>query len=303
LLRNKLVEKTLPELGETLGTRYSTNGDFITALVPFRGFFVSWTGFIGLVVALVMHSTWGAIGAALAYYAGLWMSPLPYDPDIGTTNSDNIRFRGRDGKSQGAYIEGGRYPTPGGLLSALVVSLVTGHFRPRAYRSIHRIAHVLRIFVPPFGAFARSWPIPLLSMGKDDAFGTFRLDPKGRAVIDYDSRANRAFYAYLAELGRLVARAVDSYWLPDIPYMLTRRMEVPHNLGGVPMGESPADGVVDHAGRVYGASNLMVLDGSIIPVAVGPNPALTIAAIAERGVEIALAQLEKEGSIRAEVSS
>ena len=34
--------------------------------------------------------------------------------------------------------------------------------------------------------------------------------------------------------------------------------------------------------------------------AVSRIPALTIAAIAERGVEIALAQLEKEGAIRAE---
>jgi len=60
--------------------------------------------------------------------------------------------------------------------------------------------------------------------------------------------------------------------------------------------------VVDHAGRVFGYENLMVLDGSIIPFSPGPNPALTILALAERGTSIALAQLEAGSEIRAEES-
>lgn len=54
------------------------------------------------------------------------------------------------------------------------------------------------------------------------------------------------------------------------------------------MGTSAADGVVDHSGRVFGWTNLMVLDGSILPRSLGPNPALSILALAERAMAYVL---------------
>jgi cholesterol oxidase len=73
-----------------------------------------------------------------------------------------------------------------------------------------------------------------------------------------------------------------------------------HPLGGCPMGDDALHGVVDHAGRVFdpalptagtGAAppvhqGLAVLDGSIIPMSLGINPALTIATLASRAVEV-----------------
>lgn len=140
-------------------------------------------------------------------------------------------------------------------------------------------------------------------MGKDDAFGTFRLDARGRAQVDFDVDANKQFYAHLEQLGRKVAHAADAYFVPDVLHKVLGRLEIPHNQGGVPIGESPADGVVDHAGRVFGMPNLMVLDGAIIPQSVGPNPALTIAAVAERAMEIAIAQLERDGVIATDIDA
>lgn len=55
-----------------------------------------------------------------------------------------------------------------------------------------------------------------------------------------------------------------------------------HPLGTARMADSPADGVVDDLGRVHGHPGLHVIDGSIIPTALGVNPSLTIAAVAER---------------------
>src|SRR5262249_45636278 len=116
-----------------------------------------------------------------------------------------------------------------------------------------------------------------------------------------DLAANRDFYAYHDLLGKKVARVLKAYWLRNPTYVWLRKQEIPHNLGGVPMGDSPANGVVDHAGRVFGEPNLMGLDGSIIPAPVARNRALTIAARAERAMEIALAQLAQGGAITAEV--
>jgi cholesterol oxidase len=56
------------------------------------------------------------------------------------------------------------------------------------------------------------------------------------------------------------------------------------------MSDDPTTGVVDDGGRVHGYDGLYVLDGSIVPTALGVNPSKTIAALAERGVEQLLAE-------------
>ena len=66
------------------------------------------------------------------------------------------------------------------------------------------------------------------------------------------------------------------------------------------MGDTPQDGAVDHSGRVFGYQNLMVLDGSILPVSPGPNPAHTILAVAERAMKYILRQMRTLGVIQAE---
>lgn len=67
-----------------------------------------------------------------------------------------------------------------------------------------------------------------------------------------------------------------------------------HPLGGCAMGNNFNDGVVDQFGRVFDLrdtrstshvhDNLVVLDGAIIPGALGANPALTIAAVSLRAI-------------------
>ena len=55
-----------------------------------------------------------------------------------------------------------------------------------------------------------------------------------------------------------------------------------HHSGGCRMATRPADGVVDTELRVFGANNLYVADGSVLPYAGHANTGLTIAALAIR---------------------
>jgi hypothetical protein len=59
-----------------------------------------------------------------------------------------------------------------------------------------------------------------------------------------------------------------------------------HFIGGCPIGDSPATGVVDAYQRVYGYPGLHVIDGSTISANLGANPALTITAQSEPAIAL-----------------
>jgi cholesterol oxidase len=48
------------------------------------------------------------------------------------------------------------------------------------------------------------------------------------------------------------------------------------------MGRNETEGVVNSYGQVFGYPGLYIADGSVMPGPVGPNPSLTIAALADR---------------------
>jgi cholesterol oxidase len=130
-----------------------------------------------------------------------------------------------------------------------------------------------------------------LMIGRDAADGQMRLTPLFGA---YDIRWNRANSAELfADMERTageLAKAAggESFFALDAGPL--GKFITVHPLGGCPMSEDPSTGVTDDHGRVHGYDGLYVLDGSIVPTALGVNPSKTIAALAERGVEHLLAQ-------------
>jgi cholesterol oxidase len=66
--------------------------------------------------------------------------------------------------------------------------------------------------------------------------------------------------------------------------VLLNRPFTAHILGGAAIGAPPADGVVDAWHRVWTEPGLHVVDGSAVSANLGANPALTIAAQAERAM-------------------
>ena len=129
-----------------------------------------------------------------------------------------------------------------------------------------------------------------LMIGRDAADGQMRLTPLFGA---FDIRWNQADSAGLfGEMERTageLARAAGGKSFFALNAGPLGKFITVHPLGGCPMSDDPAAGVTDDLGRVHGYEGLYVLDGSIVPTALGVNPSKTIAALAERGVEQLLA--------------
>ena len=125
-----------------------------------------------------------------------------------------------------------------------------------------------------------------LLIGRDAADGQMRLTPLfNRFEIRWSQAGSAALFADLERTARELADAAEAtpfYALEGGPLSTFTTV---HPLGGCPMADDPARGVVDDLGRVYGQPGLYVLDGSIVPTALGVNPSKTIAALAERGMD------------------
>lgn len=150
-------------------------------------------------------------------------------------------------------------------------------------------------------------------IGHDESCGELRLPPpvrmddsraaEGRICIDWpDVRRSRrvddAYRRVEAQLGDNRPALPNPLWrmLPEDMDFVFRSERGPlltvHPLGGCPIGDSRHVGAVDDYGRVFDADSqqaptavhpgLRVLDGSILPSSLGANPALTIAAVAQR---------------------
>jgi cholesterol oxidase len=126
----------------------------------------------------------------------------------------------------------------------------------------------------------------LLGMGRDRSTGTFSLQTGGRYRWDrlrlaWKSGEGELHYERLRTTMARIAEALGGEYVENPLSFLNRYISV-HPLGGLPIGDRIEDGAVDaRTGKVFGCEGLYVADGSIIPTAVGPNPSLTIAALAE----------------------
>jgi cholesterol oxidase len=131
-----------------------------------------------------------------------------------------------------------------------------------------------------------------LLIGRDAADGVMRLSPLFRKFeIRWSKAASAQLFADLERTANELAEAADAtpfYALEGGPLSTFTTV---HPLGGCPMADDPARGVVDDLGRVHGHPGLYVLDGSIVPTSLGVNPSKTIAALAERGAAALVEEL------------
>lgn len=153
-----------------------------------------------------------------------------------------------------------------------------------------------------------------LVMSHDAAGGTLELpDPEAPLVLRYIRGPGEEIFRSIDDKLRVAAGAIHGTHVPNplwdsffvnplrrIWYWLSRRYRRPrrtkgrqlitvHPLGGCPMGEDAEHGVVNDRHQVFRESHgtnvyksLYVMDGSVVPRALGVNPLLTIAGLAER---------------------
>ena len=99
----------------------------------------------------------------------------------------------------------------------------------------------------------------------------------GLKVPSYISIGQDALYRYAKKV-----KGVPHNAFSEVVFGLA---STAHILGGCPMGKTKEEGVVDEYFRVHGYSNMLILDGSIMPCNLGVNPSLTITALSEYAMD------------------
>jgi cholesterol oxidase len=132
--------------------------------------------------------------------------------------------------------------------------------------------------------------ITYLVMTHDDSNGQVVLQDD-RARVNWAGVGSQPIFPRVSDLLERATAGLGGAYLrnPIWTKLFGHDLVTVHPLGGCPMGEDAAGGVVDHKGRVFAGTEgegvhegLYVLDGSIIPRSLGVNPLFTISAVAER---------------------
>ena len=215
------------------------------------------------------------------------------NPDFGPVITSAIRMGdahdGDGSTGRGFYIEDAGYPS-------FASWMLQAADEPRALWLWRKVA--LRLFlkwirrkpqpdisgvISSFFGDARTSAglLPLLGMGRDVPDGRMQLRD-GLLDVDWSKDgASKAYFEKLRDTMRALADELGGTFQDNPLWWLSKVITV-HALGGCPIGRDGNEGVVDPWGRVYGVPGLYVADGSVMPGPVGPNPSLTIAALADR---------------------
>ncbi|MEN0071933.1 MAG: GMC family oxidoreductase [Propionicimonas sp.] len=260
LLKNRVA---LPALGRAVGSRFSGNGDLLTFCM-------------------------GAHEATSGH--GMRLIDGSYGPVITTAirRPDGVD---EQGAGRGYYVQEAGFPE---FANWLIETAQVGSQLTRAasmlrdlvaYKLKRRNESTISAEVAKLVGQGRltSSSIPLLGMGRDTPDGRITLND-GELDVEWTSATSMAYFESMRATMRSVSDTLGADFR-DNPLWWTKRVVTVHPLGGAPMGRHVHEGVVDTWGESFGHPGLFVVDGAAVPGPVGPNPSLTIAAMADRAVE------------------
>ena len=220
---------------------------------------------------------------------GDFLTPAVYadrkpEPSRGPTITCAIDFLDRSRDGQSFWIQDGGVPN---LLGNFAGTASSDH--PEAHLLLDWLRTELLAHTPMDNV------MPWFAQGVDAANGQLRLRRRFEIIgdweltLEWDIARSRPLMDTIVATHQDLSRATGGAPLVPPTWSLAHYLITPHPLGGCNMGTGPDDGVVDHRGEVFGYRNLFVLDGAIVPEAVGVNPSRTIAALAERAMRLIVA--------------
>jgi cholesterol oxidase len=201
-------------------------------------------------------------------------------PTRGPTISSAIDFQDGSEDGQHFWIEDGGVPDLLGDYLLKKIGLPPRSFRARLF--LDSIRELLRNSDPFKNV------MPWFAQGVDAANGVFSMKRpwwlfgSRRLDLQWEIAKSAVVINTTVKMHERLSQATGGIPLVPPTWSVARDLVTPHPLGGCNMGNTPAHGVVDHKGEVFGYKNLYVADAAIIPEALGVNPSRTIGAMAER---------------------
>jgi cholesterol oxidase len=224
---------------------------------------------------------------------GASLTRVPRDADL----SKGVAITSSFHPDAETHVENVRYGAGSNSMAGLQTLMVPGDTRRERFRELRRTAvkdpRALLMLTP------RRWSertiIALVMQTKDNSVtvagkrrrlgGVGLTSTQGHGEpnppwIPAGHKATRELAAALTRRFRMKA-VTGANWGELLGFPLTA-----HFLGGVVIGASPEEGVVDAYHRVWGYPGISVTDGSAISANLGVNPSLTITAQAERALAL-----------------
>ena len=219
-------------------------------------------------------------------------------PPIGPCSTVMVDWRDGTSPANGAVMEDGAIPGAVSAFLAPALATASGFLGTEASQSLwNELKQKARaasseLAGPYTGAIANT--LFLLCMAYDDSRGRMFLRDD-RLRVDWPGLGQQPQFATASDKIRGIAEALGGTYVQDPVWskLTGHSMISGHPLGGCPMADDAGRGVVNHKSQVFrgtaaGAdvhAGLYVMDGSVVPTALGVNPLFTISALAERSCE------------------
>ncbi|MBO9665590.1 MAG: GMC family oxidoreductase [Bdellovibrio sp.] len=190
--------------------------------------------------------------------------------------------------SERFIIEEGTFP--GALTIPLRMAMATAKLKISRWRALRVLRDVTLSKDIEKGALNHS--MVYLGMGHDRADGQLILDRKDRVRVHWPHVMSDPVFPMIDREMKRQSQVLGGNFVmnPRTLIVSGKNLVTVHPLGGCVMGDTAEYGVVNHLGQVFTENGelhqgLYIMDGSVVPTALGVNPLLTIASLAERAAE------------------